>query len=119
MKKTLSLILAVILIAGLTCLSGCSNKFDVKMTDDRMIDDDTVIVTFKNSGKKTISHVEGNLNLFTGSSFNQTPTKVVHFEWNGTCKKGESFKVTANVSGAPKGLADSVNRIGFYISEIN
>ncbi|MBE6587655.1 MAG: hypothetical protein E7647_04485 [Ruminococcaceae bacterium] len=120
MKKTISLILAVILVFGIVCLTGCSSKpdFDVDRIDSYMTNDETVVIIFENTGKKTISHIKGNLNLFSGDATNQTPLKTASFEWNGTCEAGNTFTVTATVNNPPVGLSSFVNRIGFTTSVI-
>ena len=121
MKRTLSLILAIILAIGTISLTGCggTDGSGVEMVSSYMLDDDTVVVKFRNETNKTISHVDGKLNLFGGSSNSQSPLKTASFEWDGTCEKDKTFEVTVSVYGAPSGLADDVNRIGFYISSIN
>ena len=120
MKKALSLVLAMILVAGAFSLAGCSGADpELAMVSSYMLDDETAVVKFRNEGNKTISHVEGKLNLFVGSSNSQTPLKTPSFEWDGTCKKGSTFEVTVDVYGAPSGLADEVTRIGFMIYEAN
>jgi hypothetical protein len=121
MKKALSLILAIILAIGTISLTGCggTDGSGVEMVSSYMLDDDTVVVQFRNETNKTISHVDGKLNLFGGSSNSQSPLKTASFEWDGTCEKGKTFEVTVSVYNAPTGLADDVNRIGFYISSIS
>lgn len=120
MKKALSLILALAII-GSICLTGCgsSSGDGLKELNSYMLDDDTAVIKFKNETNQTITYVSGNLNLFTGSAASQTPIKTPSFTWSGSCEKGGIFEVTVNISGAPAGLADDVNRIGYYISTIN
>lgn len=119
MKRAISLILAIVIISSV-CLTGCgsSGGSGLDMVSSYMEDDNTVVVKFRNETNKTITHVSGNLNLFTGSASSQNAIKSPSFTWDGTCSKGSTFTVTVKVSGAPAGLADDVNRIGFHISEI-
>lgn len=119
MKKTLSLILVLVILSSM-CLTGCGGSDDgLDMVSSYMKNDNTVVVKFRNETNKTISHVSGSLNLFTGSSASQSPLKTASFTWDGTCEKGQTFEVTVSVYNAPAGLADDVNRIGFYISSIS
>ena len=119
MKKIISLILVIVIACSL-CLTGCgsSGGSDLEMVSSYMKDDNTVVVKFRNETNKTITYVSGDLYLFTGSSRSQNYTKSPSFSWEGSCDKGSVFTVTVSVSGAPAGLADEVNRIGFAIWEI-
>ena len=118
MKKAVSLLLALVIFSGI-CLTGCGGSDDgLDMVTSYMENDNTVVVKFRNETNKTITYVSGSLNLFTGSTSSQTPIKSPSFTWSGTCEKGRTFEVTVRVSNAPAGLADEVNRIGFYISDI-
>lgn len=120
MKKALSLFLVVLMVGGVF-FTGCTGSGDngLDMVSSYMADDSTVVVKFRNETGKTISDVGGSLNLFGGSSSNQTPLKSPSFTWTGTCEDGMTFEVTVDVHGAPAGLSDAVNRIGFYISSIS
>lgn len=119
MKRTLALFLAIVIVSG-AFLAGCgsSGGSGLDMVSSYMEDDETVVVTFRNETNKTITHVSGSLNLFTGSATSQNAMKSPSFSWDGSCSKGSTFTVTVSVYGAPAGFADYVNRIGFYISEI-
>jgi hypothetical protein len=118
MKKVTALLLVVVILCGM-CLMGCGKSgHNLDMVSSYMLDDNTVVVEFRNESNKTIKYVSGSLNLFSGSSTNQTPLKSPSFTWDGSCAKGETFEVTVNVSGAPKGLALEVNRIGFSIDSV-
>jgi len=114
-KKAIFLFLALVL-----CLSlcACGGTPEIEMADSYMTNDETVIATFRNEGKTTVTYVKGNLNLFGGSANSQSSIGVASFEWSGTCEKGKTFKVTAKVNNPKEGLADSVNRIGISIFEI-
>ena len=119
MKKTISLILAIVMISSV-CLTGCGSLSGsgVDQVNSYMVDDNTVVAMFRNETNRTITHVSGRLNLYTGSDSNQNAIKSPSFSWDGSCSKGDTFIVYADVHGAPAGLADEVNRIGFHISEI-
>lgn len=119
MKKTLALILAIVTL-GLLCTTGCvgSGGSGLEMVSSYMEDDSTVVVKFRNETNKTITYVSGKLNLFTGSASSQNAIKSPSFTWSGNCSAGSTFTVTVNVSGAPAGLANAVNRIGHYIFTI-
>ena len=117
MKKVFTLFIVVVLLLSLT---ACGGTPSVKMLDSRMTDDSTVVARFTNDGKKTVTYVKGALRLFGGSANSQNPIAYASFEWTGTCKKGESFTVTAKVnnSSTSSGLANKVNRIGVSMSDI-
>lgn len=118
MKKAVSLLLAILLL-GVLCLTGCgSSGHGLEQVSSYMVDDETVEITFRNESNKTITYVSGSLNLFTGSASSQNAIKTPSFTWEGSCEKGETFTVTVDVFDAPAGLADEVNRIGFYVYEI-
>ena len=53
-------------------------------------------------------------NIVVFSSGNIYP--IVPLASGGSCEKDRTFEVTVNVSGAPAGLANDVNRIGFSIN---
>lgn len=120
MKKVISMILVMVMF-GCLCLAGCASSGgdDLDMVNSYMENDSTVVVTFRNETGKQITSASGKLYLYTGSSANQNAIKSPSFSWSGTCQKGSTFQVTVNVSGAPAGLADQVNRIGFMVYEVN
>lgn len=119
MKKTLSLVLTITFLLLSLTLSGCKGKGgELEFCSFEMIDDSTVSVTFRNESGKDITHVEGTLNLFTGSTKKRSPDKTADFEWNGSCADGMIFTVTADIYGAPIGFADEVNRVGHRVYEI-
>lgn len=117
MKKTLSLLMAFSMIASILCLPGCGKKqYDARMIGDAsMYTDKYVSALFENSGRATLTYVEGTFYLYSGSSTNQTPIKRVEFTWIGTCEPGETFSIGAQIDNPPKGLASAVNRIGYSI----
>ena len=119
MKRVISVILMFVML-GSMCLTGCgSSGGDLKMWNSYMRDDNTVVVTFKNETNKTITNVRGTIYLYTGSATSQNAIKSPSFTWSGSCAKGDTFTVTVNVSGAPRGLASQVNRICHSIWEIS
>lgn len=118
MKRTIALCLVMVILGSL-CLTGCgSSGGSLDLVSYYMYDDDTIEVKFRNETNKTITYVDGSLNLFTGSATSQTPIKRPSFTWEGSCSKGSTFTVTVRISGAPAGLADAVNRVGFSVAEI-
>ena len=119
MKRVFSLVLAIVILIGI-CLTGCggSSGSGLELVSSYMQDDSTVVVKFRNETNKTITYVSGTLNLFTGSSSSQNAIKTPSFTWSGNCSEGSTFTVTVNVTNAPAGLANVVNRIGHSIREI-